>query len=455
MDHFARTDDIGEAKIPHRGSVRILVVPVDFALPGLTPQNFSHLERFFGPARDDAPTLAGFFRDNSRGVFEVEPEIIDPKTFFSCPFAGLAPSDCRLAGASDVALLAWIPLVEKTLDDLEARGLDFSRFDVNGPAGGPDGWIDGVVISHNGISGDVTLPLSLFTADPVYGGIGIGGVAVVNNARPADGDYTGNDAAFLREFGHLLGFADLSDRDLSSYGLVCSIMGSSCDGEGNCDLPLLDAASRVLIGWAEEIEVRGRQEVLIAPAEEGGEVYRLGAGSRYFLVENRGRHPLWDGRIESRGLAVYRVNREKAPGSGPYDFLSAWHTGGPNAEEGDPFIMNIPADGDYELQSREGWMDPDDLFREGDVLGADQLSPFPDQLDADGVPLISLEVVDAAGFAPSIRARLAAPEVGSGPDNSLPEECGHLSPGNFPFGPVLLIPLYLWWKISRGRKSRW
>lgn len=452
MDHFARSDDIGEGKIPHAGSVRILVIPLDFSLPGFTPQNSTQLERFFGPARETAPTLAGYFSLNSGGAFHVEAEVLEPKTLFSCPFERLDPFACRLDDVTDLELYSWVPLVVDILDDLEQRGLDFTRFDLNGPDGTPDGWIDGVVIAQNGVSGDVSIPLHLLTSESVFGGVKIGGVAIVNNERPPDGDYTRNDAAFLREFGHLLGFADLTDTDGSSYGLAYSIMGAACADEESCDLPLLDAVSRVLIGWADPIEVHGEMDVLISPADSGGEIYQLGNEPRYFLVEHRRRHPLWDRRIQSPGLAVYRVNHAKSPGEGTYDFLASWYQGGPNDDEWDPFIMNIPADGKYELQFGSGWMDPDDLFTGGNILGEEQLFLFPDVYSSSGAPVVFLEVINATTPAPAIRALLSAP----GTDETDPDltECGQVPDGDPPPPLILLVFLILFRILSRAAPTR-
>ena len=406
MDQFAEKDDIGPVKVPNRGKSRVLVIPVDFNLSGLEPQNIGHLKRFFGPARDDVPTFAGYFRDNSRGLLEVEAFLLDPITISSCPFPGLGLSNCRVSSPNDLALFSWLPVVNRILRDLEKRGLDFSAFDWNGPAGRPDGWIDGLIFTQNGISPEVGFPLSLLAPEVINGPVRINAVTIVDNSPPPDGDYTRNDAAILHGFGHLLGLAELSDPDGSSSGLLYSLMGSYCDSENTCDIPLLDAYSRIALGWVEEYPVRGSEEVRIPPAPEEKTVFRLGDGPEYLLVENRGRLTLWDRRIESRGLAVYRVDRSQLPPGGNFDFFPEWISGGANRDENHPLVMNIPTDGDFDFRSRPRETGPRDLFQTGDSLGPGQLFPFPEFFSSPGQTGIAISRIDSVTISPWIQARL-------------------------------------------------
>jgi len=437
MDQFAQKDDIGPVKVPNRGKSRVLVIPVDFALPGLPPQNVEHLKRFFGPIREDVPTFAGYFRDNSRGLLEVEAQVLDPITLYSCPLPGLDLSNCRVTSPAGITSV-WLPIVEKRIRDLKKYNFDLSRFDLNGPAGLPDGWIDGLLFTQNGISAEATFPLSLLAPEIITGPVRINAVTIVDNSLPPDGDYTRNDAALLHGFGHLLGFAELSDPDRSSYGLLYSLMGAYCSDENICDIPLLDADSRLAVGWAEEYLIQGAEEVRIPPAPEGRYIFRLGDGSGYFLVENRGRLPLWDRRIESRGLAVYRVDQQMLPREGESDSFPEWISGGVNRDENHPLIMNIPADGNFDFLTRQSWLDPRDLFRTGDRLGPSQLFLFPELISLFGTTEIAISDIDSKTYAPWIRARL---QNGSGEEPSpRTEGCQNFPLGASP-GVILMIVL--------------
>jgi len=435
MDQFAEKDDIGPVKVPNRGKSRVLVIPVDFNLSGLKPQNIKHLQRFFGPAREDVPTFAGYFRDNSRGRLEVEARVMDPITIGICPFPGLGIFSCRVDSPSDPALFSWLPVVSRVLRDMKNRGLAFSDFDLNGPAGIPDGWIDGLIITQNGISPEAGFPLSLLAPEIINAPIGINAVTIVENSIPPDGDYTRNDAAILHGFGHLLGFAELSDPDRSSSGLLNSLMGAYCRDGNVCDIPLLDAYSRVAIGWAEEYLIRGTEEIRIPPAPEASYVARLGEASPYLLVENRGRLPLWDRRIESRGLAVYRVDPARLPPGGKFDFFPEWISGGVNRDENHPLVMNFLADGH-------------DLFRTGDSLGPARLSPFPEFFSPDGQVLIAVSDIDSETSAPWVRARLQSVFT----EESAPkaEGCQTFPLGASPTAIALILILGL---FKLGRRS--
>ncbi|MDD5222713.1 MAG: hypothetical protein PHE84_01875 [bacterium] len=435
MDQFAEKDDIGPVKVPNRGKSRVLVIPVDFNLPGLTPQNIGHLQRFFGPAREDVPTFAGYFRDNSRGRLEIEARVMDPITISICPFPGLGIFSCRVDPPADPALFSWLPVVNRVLRDLANRGLDFSDFDLNGSAGIPDGWIDGLIITQNGISTEASFPLSLLAPEIIKAPTRINAVTIVDNSIPPDGDYTRNDAAILHGFGHLLGFAELSDPDRSSPGLLHSLMGTYCDDGNVCDIPLLDAYSRVAIGWTDEYLIHGTEEIRVPPAPEANYVARLGDASPYLLVENRGRLPLWDRRIESRGLAVYRVDPARLPPGGKFDFFPEWISGGANRDDNHPLVRNILADSQ-------------DLFLTGNSLGSAQLSPFPEFFYPDGQVRIAVSDIDSETYTPWVRARLR---------NGFTEEPAPQTEGcqTFPVGasPTAIALILILGLFNLGRRS--
>jgi hypothetical protein len=263
-----------------------------------------------------------------------------------------------------------------------------------------------LLFTQNGISAEATFPLSLLAPEIITGPVRINAVTIVDNSLPPDGDYTRNDAALLHGFGHLLGFAELSDPDRSSYGLLYSLMGAYCSDENICDIPLLDADSRLAVGWAEEYLIQGAEEVRIPPAPEGRYIFRLGDGSGYFLVENRGRLPLWDRRIESRGLAVYRVDQQMLPREGESDSFPEWISGGVNRDENHPLIMNIPAGGFSDLRCRPDGMEANDFFQTGDNLGPCQLFPFPEFSPPAGQTGVSVSQIDSETISPWIKARL-------------------------------------------------
>ena len=107
----------------------------------------------------------------------------------------------------------------------------------------------------------------------------------------------------------------------------------------------------------------------IHPAETSGEVYRLGTGDEYFLIENRGPGGAFDRSLPERGLAVFHVDRTVKLGGQEGQFVNRildcvncdpWH----------PYIRLLQADGLFEIERNQRF-GPGDLFRPGSSLRPD------------------------------------------------------------------------------------
>ncbi len=407
VDHLARTDDIGPAKVPHQGSSRILVIPVNLDTAHRKRLDMQAIRRFF----TDEPgrfTFPGYWRVNSVGRFRVEADVARPVNFKGCPLP-LSQKGCTPRRGDVTAAAYGIPLVHEILRRAKAESeLDFRRYDTNGPAGKPDGYADGVVILLNGEWFGVALPFGVtelrlaLTLDGVT--VTMAALASGPRALPMS----------VHEFGHLLGFADLYDEWKRTYGTALTIMGAWRYEEG--DVPLLDPFSRMQAGWAEVIQVRGTLQALIPPADSGA-VYRLGSGREFFLVENRRPRGPYDRAVGRPGLAVYHVNLDRLPSAGRYDFVRTV-ADCPNCRRWRPFIMNVPADRLFESQYRLRPFDPGDLFRTGDALlpkaSGLRLSPsnvwFASNAYSGRYTGVSITEIDSDSMLPSIRATLQGPE---------------------------------------------
>ena len=109
--------------------------------------------------------------------------------------------------------------------------------------------------------------------------------------------------------------------------------------------------------------------MVIQPVETSGDVYRLGVGDQYFLVENRGPGGAFDRSLPERGLAVFHVDRSMKLSGATGSFVNRlldcvncdpWH----------PYIRLLQADGKFEIE-RNRRFGAGDLFGTGSVLGAD------------------------------------------------------------------------------------
>lgn len=407
IDHFADKTDIGRNKVPNTGTSRILVIPVNLNTSRLAKLDLELIRQFFvdEPERVNFP---GYWRVNSLGKLKILADVALPVNYKTCPLDNSISCTPKRKGL--LGLVNGLPLIKEVLHRAKKEsGLDFTRYDINGINQKPDGYIDGVVILMNAGWFGVALPFGIVDENQTVtiDGVKINMVAIASGPR-----YLGIS---IHEYGHLLGFADLYDEYKSTYGLQLSSMGN-----WKYDLrytPLLDPFSKMQIGWANVIEISGEREILMAPAQSGT-VYKMGSEREFFLAENRQANGPYDRMVTSPGISVYHVNMNRMPKAGNLDFIKTvvdclncrkWH----------PFIMNVQADGRYDLQYKLNRFQNRDLFRTGDAFLPDRerlpLSPSNIWFSSNyyhGVPSgISITDVDSDSVFPFIRARLKAPII--------------------------------------------
>jgi M6 family metalloprotease-like protein len=377
IDHFSNPADVGAAKTPSRGEVRVLVLTIE--VDGYPPLNLEALRDYFSPndALDGQERFTDFYARMSLGAFRPVGEVMEPLRFEGCPLPEdyFGYEDCAIprgGGASSAdkltSLNVGLGLLEEVLRRAdEELGVDFSRYDLSGPQGEPDGWIDGVLLLHNINFGGIALPLYALRPE---GPLALDGVQV-NIVGIAE-----SPAVALHEFGHLLGWADLYDESGQTKGLQYSHMGSWGYDE---PAPALDAFSRIAAGWSSPMMTlrpgEEARDVRLPRSADSGAVVQLGEGTEYFLVEHRGksRGDYLDAGLVTRGLAIYHVNLDRYPserdGQWALRLVDCL-----NCEPWAPMLMNEQADGLFELQ-RPGFRRDDrgDLFQPGD-----ELVPSPD-----------------------------------------------------------------------------
>jgi M6 family metalloprotease-like protein len=410
IDHLARSDDVGANKVPSRGHSHVLVIPVELDTARLKRLPIERIRRFFTDDPQDLRlTFPGYWRVNSQGRYRVTATVTPPVRFAHCPFLNTGPT-CTPARGDVSALLSGVSVVRRIIQSaIEDNGLSLADFDLNGPEGKPDGYIDGVILIANGGWFGVALPFGLLHESAIIerDGVRITMAAIASGPRALP--------MSLHEFGHLLGFADLYDEWNLTYGLALSLMGSWDYNPRST--PLLDAYSRMQIGWAdvEQIEKSARRR--IEPAALGGTVYKLGDGREFFLVETRAPFKVYDRAVGEPGLAVTHINLDRLPASEPGGFLRTV-ADCPNCRPFRPFIMNVQADGRYDLQLKTARFDPQaDLFRTGDAL-----LPGPRRLrlsranlwfssnDYWGWPTgVSVSEIDSDSQRPAVVATLSGP----------------------------------------------
>lgn len=330
-DHFVETE-IGRYKVPHNGHSRVLIIPV--IIDDINTPDMSRWTAFF-ENKLDAFTFKNYWHVNSLGKFDVETKLIEPVHYKTCP---LPPEfkNCKIKRGDASALQPGLKFLKEILDRVrEEQGVNFADYDLNGPSGIPDGWVDGVLIMAN-IDLGVALPISMFKK------IKLDNTKIGTVAFAGLGD---KEVIPVHEFGHLLGFADLYHENKPGRGVYLSLMGEYDDG-----LPLIDAHSRMRIGWADVIEIQGAPEVIkLPPAEVSGRMIKIGRENEFYLIENRGPGKFFDKGLKSQGLAVYHVDENKLPDPGAWSFVQTVQNC-VNCDEWHPLIMNEQPDGLFQIQ---------------------------------------------------------------------------------------------------------
>lgn len=413
-DQF-KNGDIGLNKVPHTGKSRILVVPLEFGQVGA----FAHLEPFFDNSDDAGYSFRKYWQINSYGAFDVTVDVLPVVHFDACPAAD--NPKCEFTPENGFSAIEVVRAVFDRLDN--ELGVDFTQYDSNGPDGVADGFCDGIIFLVPNYSGGIAPPLYPFLKDAegnpanVWDGVTVGAIAI-----------SSTDAqTVLHEFGHLLGFADLYNFDLE-YSLM-----SFCS---DC---MLDAHSRLKIGWAEALDVRAGEtvDVLLRPATTSKQVLRIVGDDpkEYFLVEMRNETKFGDSTLDVglAGLAVFHVDENKEAPIIAQSNYPKWH----------PLIMNERPSNDTEAPTL--FRDGDELRPNvaGDQMGADQAKAIhwnSNWYDGrySGIAIDQVRVVDEDG--PGVRVRVRGvteyvPQQPGGEDTGGEPDAGPTAEPDIAAGP--------------------
>lgn len=347
IDLWANKTDMPLNKAPRSGKSRLLLIPVQIDFTGAKgsypPIDLARLKTFFtAEPSADLLNFRGFFEVASSKRYQPEVVVAPLVKYDGCPAMLASSADCTIGRGDVSAIKAGMDFVRDVFRRTHDEGkVDFSKLDINGQGGEPDGFADGVMMVVNTPGVGIAFPIAYVNSGSDLAG-GIGGPLVLDGVKVpyvaiGGASYVKGVPRFeyvvLHEFGHVLGLADLyyehppaGDPYPSWEGLHFSLMGDySYDDKAT----LPDAESRRALNWQQTIVASGTQTLTLQPAAAGGAVVKLGqmGGKRkeYFLAEVRGPvgpidratdgsgKPIW-------GLAVYHVDWAR----GPKAQLGAW-----------------------------------------------------------------------------------------------------------------------------------
>ncbi len=362
MDHFVQREDVGPRKAPYLGDARLIVIPIEVA--GFPALDLAAIEAFFSAEGG----FVRYYEVASLGRYRPRVTVAPKVNYASCPLPAATFPTCEIARGDINALTAGMDMMREVVRKTDEAGFDFSAHDVNGRRGEADGWLDGVMLLTNVPFGGIAFPFAYFNRGDNLDG-GFGGPLLVDGTKVGHFAIAGEADVFVmvHEFGHLLGLTDLYDESQKYDGLYLSFMGTwGYDPK----IPLPDAETRFRLRWANWHQVQGRQRVAIRPAEKTGDVYRLGIGDEYFLIENRGPGESVDQALPERGLAVFHVDRRiKSMGGVEGNFVNRI-LDCVNCEPFHPYIRLLQADNLFEIEANKKF-GVGDLFQPGDFLRPD------------------------------------------------------------------------------------
>lgn len=291
---------------PERPSAELRVLVLLVAFPDYPMRSRYPVEAFgktFFKVKDGkGGSVAAFFDLNSGGALSVVGktaglfDLPNPKGEYVAGRAGLGEYPRNAQRLVEDAVRA-------------ARGVHFEDFDGDG-----DGVVDVLVVVHTGRGVETTgEPNDLWShAGILEEPVEVGTVRVERYIlAPAEVRV----GLYCHELARLLGAPILYDPEYGWTGLgAWSVMGSGVWGT----MPaLLDAWSRVRLGFAQPIDVRGElRHVDLGCGEPTPPVFRLYPGGEpgpeYFLVECRKQHQRFDVNLPGEGVLIYHVD-ERVP----------------------------------------------------------------------------------------------------------------------------------------------
>src|SRR5262249_41433462 len=271
----------GRAGAPLRGTVRVIVVLVDFSDKPMTQTRKHYEDLFFSLGVLPKKSVREYYREVTHGLIDIQGDVVGPyrlpqtvKTYAH----GAAGTGAALPNAQTMARDAVVA---------SDPAVNFSPYDNDG-----NGYVDAFIVIHAGPGGEVT-----GDSNDIWSHKWVldGGARNVDQTKIYAYLTVPEDCKIgvcAHELGHLLfGFPDLYDTDYSSEGIGnwCLMAGGSWGGGG--DTPVHPCAwCKANQGWVTIDNRKSNGAVDVADVKTSKTVYRLwkdgAASNEYFLLEN-------------------------------------------------------------------------------------------------------------------------------------------------------------------------
>jgi len=322
-------------RAPLRGTVRVIVVLVDFSDKEMTESKEHFEELFFSLGTMPTGSVRDYYQEVTHGLVDLQGEVVGPYR--------MPRTVVEYAHGKSGIRVGPPNAQEMARDAVEAADADveFAPYDNDG-----NGYVDAFVVIHAGKGAEATL-----SANDIWshkstlegGAYAADGTSVYAYLTVPEDCKVG---VCVHELGHLLfGWPDLYDTDYSSEGLGdwCLMAGGSWNGNQG-DRPAHPSAwCKAQQGWVSVTNRTGNGDANFADVKDGHDVVRLwknGESSQeYFLLENRQKTG-FDDHLPGEGLLIWHVD----------DAIAT------NTNENHPKVALEQADGkrDLELRANQG-----------------------------------------------------------------------------------------------------
>jgi immune inhibitor A len=289
-------------RAPLRGTVRVIVVLVDFsdkAMAAGAADRFREL--FFSTGVLPHGSVKEYYTDVTGGLITIEGEVVGPYQM---------PQTIAAYAGSDNGLQSTFPNARTMANDAVTASnpdVDFTPYDNDG-----NGYVDAFIVVHagrgaeeTGAATDIWSHKWVLPAERTVDAVKIFAYLTI----PEDAKI----GVCAHELGHLLfGFPDLYDTDNTSEGIGnWCLMGAGSWGLGG-DRPTHPSAwCKAVQGWINVVVQTTNAAVTINDVKSSRTVYRLwkdgAGGNEYFLVENR-QQAGYDASLPGQGLLIWHID---------------------------------------------------------------------------------------------------------------------------------------------------
>lgn len=289
-------------KSPLRGTVRVVVVLVDFddrQLAADVPDRFRDL--FFSTGTLTHGSVAEYYADVSGGLIDIQGEVVGPYRM---------PQDLAAYAGSDNGLQSSFPNARTLANDAVTASdphVNFAPYDNDA-----NGYVDAFIVVHagrgaeeTGAGGDIWSHKWVLPSERSVDGAKVFAYLTI----PEDAKL----GVCAHEIGHLaFGWPDLYDTDNTSEGIGnWCLMAAGSWGLGG-DRPTHPSAwCKTTQGWISVVTQTSNATVTINDVKTSRTAYRLwkdgGGGNEYFLIENR-QQDGFDASLPGQGLLIWHID---------------------------------------------------------------------------------------------------------------------------------------------------